>query len=403
MTVEITSETTAESLGQEYIARAKSIAPLIVSESEAIERERKVTRPVVDALKSTELFWMLVPSALGGGGIGVSHAVEVLEEISRADGSTGWAFMANSFGNAIAAGYLPAEGVEELFGGDEKAITCGFSGPVGTAVEVEGGIIATAPRLSFGSGSDHATHIGSGLRIVLADGSNKILENGQIDARFAYARREDLKFHGNWDVMGMVGTGSVDYELPEQFIPNKFVLSTFSTTPNRSEGVYSFGLLGISVAGHAGVALGIMKRALQEIARIALTKSRSGQGGTVAENPLFRHAFAIKEAEFQAARAYTLNALKEAADAFERDGELTPEHSARIQQVSTWVHNVADDVVNFCQLWGGSRAFRNPSALGRCTRDIAVAKGHLLIDQNTLIDTAPPLIERWAGDLDENS
>lgn len=381
--------------GQEYLARAKALAPLIIAQSATMEEQKDVTAAVVDAIKEAGLFWMLVPSALGGGGLTLASAVQVIQEISRADGSTGWAFMANSIGNAIASGYLPAEGVEELFGGVEKAITCGYSGPVGTATEVEGGIRAVAPRLPFGSGSSYATHIGAGLRLVDESGQDRRDANGTILARFAYVPRDKLIFHGNWDVIGMVGTGSVDYEVPEQFIPSKFVLDTFSTTANRPEGVYASGLFGLAVAGHAGVALGIAERALQEIAGIAVGKRRSGHPTSIDENPVFKHAFAVKEAELQAARAYTLQVFQEAEEFAAEHGSLKPVHFARIRQVSSWVHLVADNVVSFAQLWGGSGSIRKPTAIGRATQDIAVAKTHLLIDQQTIVDAAGPIISDW--------
>lgn len=43
--------------------------------------------------------------------------------------------------------------------------------------------------------------------------------NGELPEMICYivpADRVELK--GNWDVMGLCGTGSYDYEVPEQFI-----------------------------------------------------------------------------------------------------------------------------------------------------------------------------------------
>jgi alkylation response protein AidB-like acyl-CoA dehydrogenase len=81
---------------------------------------------VVDALTESGLFWMLVPTAFGGGGLGIRDALLVNEAIARADASTGWAFMANAFGSAIMAGYLPESGARTLYGGPNKAITAGM-------------------------------------------------------------------------------------------------------------------------------------------------------------------------------------------------------------------------------------------------------------------------------------
>jgi hypothetical protein len=63
--------------------------------------------------------------------------------------------------------------------------------------------------------------------------------------------------------------------------------------------------------------------------------------------------------------------------------------------VITWSQEVASDVVGFAHRWAGSQSFRNPSALGRCVRDVAVATQHVLVDQMTLVDAAGPIISGY--------
>ncbi|WP_231137670.1 acyl-CoA dehydrogenase family protein [Rhodococcus opacus] len=154
----------------DYLARAKAVARIVEQEADAIERDATITRPVYEALAEAELFWTLVPTEFGGGGLGIVQALEVNEEISRADASTGWALMANSFSTGIAAGFMNDEGAREMFGGPDRGITAGMIMPTGKAVRVEGGYRVTG-RYQFASGSAHATWIGAGF-VVHDDNGN---------------------------------------------------------------------------------------------------------------------------------------------------------------------------------------------------------------------------------------
>lgn len=373
------------------LSQAKAIAPLIESEADTIERESTITRPVVDALIEARLFWLMVPESYGGLGLGMVDSLKVIEEISRADGSTGWALMANAFSTGIAVGYFSEEGAREIFDQPTPGITAGMILPTGKATRVEGGYRVTG-RYQFASGSAHASWIGAGFVVHGDDGEPLLSETGDPVCRVAFVPREKVEFLGNWHVMGMVGTGSYDYAVTDVFVPEKHTMDTFSTTPVRPEPLYKLGLLGIGVGGHSGVALGLATRALQEIVTISSGKVRPGYDTFVGDSVLFRREFAKYEALLQAARAYVYDIHGEAEDTAARGEEITAEQRARMRQVTTWVQEVASDVVGFAHRWGGSQSIRNPSALGRCTRDAAVATQHLLVDPMTLVDAAQDIL-----------
>jgi len=378
----------------DYLQRAEAVAQIVESEADDTERDARVSPVVVDALRESGLFWMLVPEGMGGGGLGVRDALLVNERIARADASTGWAFMANAFGTAIMAGFLPPEGAQILYGGPEKAITAGMSAPVGRGRKVDGGVVING-RWQFGSGSDYATWIGMGIQVVDDDGSPVHHDDGRPDLRFALAPRDEITFIENWDVTGLVGTGSNDYTATDLFVPDHLCVDETTTRPARDEGFYYLGLLGISVAGHTAVATGVMQRALEEIATIAHGKQRGGYPVPIHEHSVFQFEFAKADADYRSARAYAFE-LYEQAEAYAAANEgLTPELEARVRQAATWSHHACARVTAFAHLWGGTQAFRNPSALGRIGRDAGVLTQHLLIDNITLIDSAPTLIDSW--------
>jgi hypothetical protein len=140
-----------------YLERARALAPLISGEAATIERDASVSKAVVDALVEQELFWCLLPGDLGGGGLRMTDAIRVGEEISRADGSTGWAFMATGFSTAVIAGFVEQDVAREYFLGDRKEIIAGQLLPRHPGLKVDGGYLLGA-GWSFASGSDFASH-----------------------------------------------------------------------------------------------------------------------------------------------------------------------------------------------------------------------------------------------------
>lgn len=377
----------------DHLGRAAKVSDVIQREARETERAGTMTRPVLDALVDSELFWILLPGDLGGGGQGVVTFLEVVEELSRADASSGWSYMANAGSTGIAAGFLQAEAVREMFGGPDKAITAGQLGPIGRGTEAGGGFRFTG-NYQFGSGSAHASWIGGGF-LIEDEGRVRVGADGQPDARVAFLPRERATFRGNWDVTGLVGTGSYDYQICDEFVAREFTYARSGAAPVREEPVFALGPGGLGIAGHAAVALGLMKRALAEVAVIADGKKRAGYPGPVGDHPLFLHGFARHEAMYQSARGYVLDVFGGAEATASAGRPVAPVEHARIRQVSTWVHDVATEVVGFCHLWGGTQAFRNPTSLGRVGRDLAVATQHVLIDPVTLVEPGSIIARSW--------
>lgn len=378
----------------DHLTRARAVAEVVEVEANAIEEQATITKPVYDALVESRLFWMLVPEELNGEGLSLVESFEVIEELSRADGSTGWAFMANSLSTSLAAGFLADKGARDIFMHDVPGITAGMILPTGQGRRVEGGYVVTG-NYQFASGSAHASWIGAGFVVVDDEGNPTTSADGQPVCRTAFVPRAEAEFRGNWNVWGLVGTGSYDYGLTEVFIPEEHAFDTFSTTPVRNEPVYRFGLLGIGVGGHAPVALGIARRALDEIVKVATVKGRVGYPTVIGDSELFRLEFAKTEALYRAARAYVYEVHREAEAWINAGNALTEVHNARLRQSITWVQEVAATVTNFAHRWGGSQSFRNPTALGRATRDAAIATQHLLVDPMTMVDAAPSIMAEY--------
>lgn len=382
------------SLAADFLDRALLVAPLVERDADAAEQKSMITPAVHDAFVAEGLYWMLLPGKLGGADLGGRGGFEVIEEIARADGSTGWSLMANAFNNALACAFMPDAGADMMWGGKRPGITCGQFSPGGKAVLAQGGLRGGG-HYQFGSGCGHADWIGGGV-VVHEDGKPRLLENGQPDVRVIHVPIDKAEICGNWNVTGLVATASFDYEILDQFVPDALVFpGSPDTKPVRGGPLLHLGWFGIGAVGHSAVVLGMTKRALEEVVAIVHNKSRIGYGCFVHEHPVFKHQFAYHEGTYQAARHLVLGAVDTVEAAVASGQSVTAEHLARLRQACSWAHRAAVEVVGFCHHWGASQAFRNPSALGRCSRDLAVATQHVIADETALSDNADPIYGAW--------
>ncbi|WP_173922390.1 oxidoreductase [Agromyces sp. Marseille-P2726] len=391
----IDSASEARLSSPDYVERARALAPIIEANAEAGEAAGAMPASTVEALKQAELFWMLVEKDLGGGGIPVDEALEVMEIISEADGSTGWALMASSVSTWNSSQFYP--GLRRLFREGQRPITCGTQTPLGTAVKVEGGYRVDTPPVPFGSGMDAADWVGTTVRIVEDDGTPVLRENGAPLTRAVRAPKSETTVYGDWDVMGMAATGSYTYGWNDYFVPEEFTFDAAPLVPpagqdHRGE---TLDLMSSGVIGHGAVVLGLMRRALREVATIVEGKKRMAYAVPVDKYPVFRKEFVEADAKFWSIRDYFYRVIREAMASTKQTQSLSVEQMARVRQATTHLHTVATDVIMFASLWGGTQTIRNPSYLGRAVRDMVVARNHALIDIVTLDNAADSIIDSW--------
>ena len=364
---------------------AKNLSPLVEACADETERTATMAASVVEAIESAGLFQLMVPADLGGGNAEISTLVEVVEELSRADASTGWSYMANAASTAIVSGFCGDGAVEEIFGGGKLGITGGMFGPAGTIKVVDGGYRLTG-RYSFGSGALHATWIGAG----------GIPEGGGLeDALVCVFPADRAEILGNWDVLGLIGTGSVDYRVDDLFVPEEFTFRRLALGARRGQASLQLGLLPTGIAGHMGVAFGTAKRALAEMVGI-VDEGRQRPGmPPLADQPHFLHEFAVNEGRYRASRAYGMEALHQALETVDSGDPVTDLHLQRIRHATSLAVAAALDVVTFAYTWSGSAGLRNPHPLGRLMRDMHGQTQHILVDENARILAAPALMEAY--------
>ena len=114
--------------------RAKAVAAIASEYAEVGDREGQLAAPVVEALHREGLLGMWVPRSLRAGfELGPLPSLQVLEDVSYGDPSTGWVLMAAALATGTGAAFLDDEAVAQLFGHDRLPVIAGQGTRPGTA------------------------------------------------------------------------------------------------------------------------------------------------------------------------------------------------------------------------------------------------------------------------------
>ena len=96
---------------------ARDMRELIAEHRIAIEEERKLPPPLLDALGQLGVFRALVPAAAGGEEWDLLTWLQVVEELSRYDASVGWNAGVGASAGSIITGWLSGKIVDNIYPG----------------------------------------------------------------------------------------------------------------------------------------------------------------------------------------------------------------------------------------------------------------------------------------------
>lgn len=378
------TEATGSPTASTLLARARELAPLFAANAAANESSGHLTAATIDALRESGLFHMLIPRCFGGAEVDPVEAMRIVEAVSYADGSTGWVLMATQICTGAAAAYLDPATATELFGGRKiPPVIAGQGAPNGRAV-AEGHGFRLSGKWGYASGLKHADYIHTGA-VVIENGAPRLIPGtNQPDYRTFIVPVSEARLDGNWDVLGLRATGSIDYVIDDVFVPEAYTHSPITVTPHQGGSFYRLGLLAMTSIGHSGFALGIGRRALDELAMLVGRKTaRRGFLPPLAETELFQESYGAAEAQYRAARALVYETWSEIRDALGRGEALTTRQMTLSRLALNHVTSAAAEICTFAYKTGGGVALRE-SALQRCFRDMFAGTQHFLTTPTVL-------------------
>lgn len=185
----------------EAISRAKKVAEVCAANAVATEKLRRMPQENVDAMMESDLVGLIIPKERGGYGIDSWMMVaDVVAEVGRACGSSGWCFDLLIQHHWV-FGMYPAEAQDMVYKADPRAKIGTSFMPVGKTARAPGGYRLSG-EWSFSSGIDHSDWAIVGAPIMPADG------NGTPDVRFFLLNRDQFTVRDVWNAVGLRGSGS---------------------------------------------------------------------------------------------------------------------------------------------------------------------------------------------------
>jgi alkylation response protein AidB-like acyl-CoA dehydrogenase len=346
-------------------AGVEGLAAAVAEQRSEFDTNGRLPDDLVEQLARLGLFRLLLPSSLGGPGLSALEFMEVVEAASALEGTIGW-LVGYGGGMARIGAFLPAESAREIFD-DPLAFVVSSTGALGRAVRVPGGYSVTG-RWPFGSGSPHGTWFCP--ICAVEDG-----EHATGEVIFVLAPRQDVLLHDNWQVSGLCATGSVDFELTEAFVPDRFAIA-FQPEPTQPGALYRLPTRSIFSWTVATVPLGIAVGAIDDFVGTAGAARRVADSVPLAERELIQSQLGQIEARTAASRAYLRHTMRTLLQGVEEGADLA---SSRVdfRLACTFASQSALWAIDLVTEMAGSVAIRRSSPLERRERDARAAAKHV--------------------------
>jgi alkylation response protein AidB-like acyl-CoA dehydrogenase len=355
--------------------RVKDIAPILRAHAAEAEAQRRLSRPVVDAMLQAGLYSMARPKAFGGLEVDPLTMFRVIEEVSRHDSAAGWNVQLAAVTNCNMA-WLPDEGATEILNSHPQTIIAGSFTPGPRAMPVEGGYRLSG-RWPFVSGG-HEAHWFEFLPQIM-DGDQPLRsDQGSPVQRLMFLPADKATILDTWHTLGMRGTGSDDVVVSDLFIPERH---TALLVPLEKPGTAYQGPLyrltiWVPIGLMAPVALGIARAAMDDLLALARTKTPSYTGSALAQRQVVQRQVAEAEATLSAGRAYLYATFQENWEAALQGAELTLDRKLKMQLATTHAIVCAAKAVELVHTTAGTSAIRNEYPFQRYFRDVHTITQH---------------------------
>jgi alkylation response protein AidB-like acyl-CoA dehydrogenase len=379
------------------VEKAGDLHSVVSGEAARGEAKGRLTDETVAALRDNGFFGMWIPRCFGGSETGPVEFLSVIEQISYSDGSTGWVLMAAQVAMGTAAAYLESGAANALFG-KRMPVIAGQGAPNGRA-EVDGKGYRLSGKWSYGSGLLHSEYIHTGA-LVYENGAPRMLPGGKFqDIRIFIVPIERAKLTGNWDVLGLRATGSVDYTIDDVYVPEEMTHLQSANIAVQGGGLYRLRIFGLSTIGHTGFALGIGRRILDELA--ALARQETGRPQILPQRgggESFHEQFGLAEAKVRASRAFAYEAWREIEAALDRGDEPNTRQITLARLALNYATSAIAEVCAFAYHYGGGIALRD-GILQRCFRDMHAGIQHATTSTGILRECARELLDIAPGKI----
>ncbi|HEV8441338.1 MAG TPA: acyl-CoA dehydrogenase family protein [Methylomirabilota bacterium] len=351
----------------------RELAPKIRACADEIEAERELPRALFEALADAGLFRLVLPRSLGGAELDLPTYTQVIEELGKADASTGW--IVNQ--GAVFASYaarMPPEAARRIWIDTPRAVVANTPAPTAKALVVPGGYRVTG-RQGFSTGCRHAAWVAAHGQ-VFDNGELRLEENGQPEARYFFVPVDEAELLDTWHVRGMRGTGTHHFAVSDVFVPAERTVRSATAPLIETGPLYRIPRTLLFASGDASVAVGLSRTCLETFFELAGAKTPRAMAGLLRDQPMVQAVIGRAEADVRSARAFLTETVHEvwaAACA----GTLSLDQRAALRLATTHAIRLAVQVVDAIYNAAGATAIYESHLLQRHFQDIHVISQHL--------------------------
>lgn len=329
------------------------------------ERERTAPPELVDIMRALRVPMIKAPVEVGGDHLHLVDQLTFFAALSYWNPTAAWTGFNHAGACGIAGARLDDRGVDALFAGGATPFMAAVSAPSGTFKRVDGGIVMNG-RWRYASGVPH-----SDWALLTAIG-----ENPGDGVRIGIVPSSQFTVDGEWSVIALQGTGSIDVIVEDRFVPEHLTFGPES--PIRRGGpMFALGYQAYVAPENLGFTLGVCQRFVDEIASYALGKAR-GFDGRLADRGAFTYELGRAQLRVEAARGYARDEFR-AVDRSLLAGDV-PDHAVngRLAGVIALATDMAVEAVTHLFHFAGAGALFESSVLQRCFRDAVGSHQHLM-------------------------
>ena len=352
---------------------ARKLAPLIRASAAETDAQRELPRPLFEAMADAGLFRLALPRTLGGFEMDLPSYIQVIEEIGRADASTGWVTNQVSIFATYAA-RMPTAAARAIWIDTPRSVVANTPQANAQAVVVPRGYRVTG-RQGFSTGCRHASWLAA--HATVSEQGRPRLDDGQPETRYCFVPRAQAELLDTWQVRGMRGTGTNHFAVNDVFVPEDRTVKSV-TAPLVEQGpLYRLPRTLVFASGDAAVALGTARSCLDAFTDLATTKTPRAMDALLRDQPMIQSEVGRAEARLRAGLAFLREAVREIWGAVVANGAVTLEQRAVLRLATTDGIRTAASVVDMVYNMAGATAAYESSPIQRHFQDVHVMSQHL--------------------------
>jgi alkylation response protein AidB-like acyl-CoA dehydrogenase len=194
-----------------------------------------------------------------------------------------------------------------------------------------------------------------------------------------------VTIHDTWQVSGLRGTGSCDFEVADTFVPFDHTHLFTDLQPTHPGLLYRMPGVSVFAWTVSVVPLGIARGAINAFVELAVRKARPGTTGFLRDREPVQGTMGRAESLLRAARAFLIDAMTELMAATDVRADRLIRARALFRVACTHAAESAVRIVDMLAVDAGTAAIFETGTLERSVRDVHAATKHIAMSPNNYV------------------